>query len=711
LDRIMPGSFDGRRECVMRATWVRRALVWSAVLALIVGWAPSTSARQSPSVRRASIAVRPADLPSTRVDVDPRVARAIARGESVDALLVLDGATALAGARAASSEGFLRAVSPAYRELRAGVISRLAVPVLGRFRALPILHVRLDSPAALRAAAADPDVIGIAANRRFRPFLSQSLPLIGQPTVAAQGHTGAGFSVAVLDTGVNYMNAAFGTCAGGPGSSGCRVVEARDFAPNDGQLDANGHGTNVSGIVAGVAPEAGILGLDVFDGASAFNSDIIDAVDFVIANQATYDIVAMNLSLGSFSYNTSPCSGGGNPYVTAFANARAAGIVPVVATGNSAFSGGSFHAGIANPACTPGALPVGAVYDGDNGSLSWGNPPDQCDDFTTAADQITCFSQAWSNDMLLAPGALIVAAGIEQGGTSQATPHVAGAIAVLHDAASAQGATTTPDQVQTALLGSGPLINDPLVNRDFHRLDLPAAVAILGTTPPPPPCTVTGDDLNNTLVGTAGNDVICGEGGNDVLIPSGGSDILIGGDGFDYVSLENATSGGTIDLVARTAVAGGVNATLQEVEGGFGSPFDDVLTGDGATNEFFGLGGNDAIDGGGGFDFARYDTATTPIQANLGAGTATGDGSDALTGIEGLVGGRSNDELVGNGKANALYGLKGSDVLAGVGKPDDLFGGPGSDELLGGRGNDDLFGGPGRDRCTQGPGHGTEQSC
>jgi hypothetical protein len=698
----------------MRGTWIRRALVAPAVVVLIAGSALPASAQPSHAARRTPVAVRPADLPSAGVDVDPRVARAIARGQSVDALLVLDGGAALAGARAASAGdagAFVRAVAPAYRSLRAGVISRLAVRVLGRYRALPILHVRLDSAAALRAAIADPDVVGVAANRRFRPFLSQSLPLIGQPTVAAQGHTGAGFAVAVLDTGLNYMNAAFGSCAGGPGSAGCRVVVAQDFAPNDGQLDANGHGTNVSGIVAGVAPEAALLGLDVFDGASAFNNDIIDAIDFVIANQATYDIVAINLSLGSSSYNTSPCSGGGNPYVAAFANARAAGIVPVVATGNSRFSSGSSHQGIANPACTPGALPVGAVYDGNNGSLTWGNPPDQCSDFTTAADQITCFSQAWANDLLLAPGALITAAGIEQGGTSQATPHVAGAVAVLHDAASATGATTTPDQVQTALLSSGPLIADSLVGRSFHRLDLPAAVSVLGTVPPPPPCTVIGDDLNNTLVGTAGNDVICGEGGNDVLVPTGGTDLVIGGDGFDFVSLENATSGGTIDLVARTAVAGGVNATLQEVEGGFGSAFADVLIGDGAPNDFFGLGGDDAIDGGGGFDYARYDFVTGSVQANLGAGTATGDGSDTLAAIEGLVGGRGNDDLVGNGKANSLFGLKGLDVVSGVGKADDLFGGAGADALLGGRGNDDLFGGPGRDVCNQGPGHGTEQSC
>jgi hypothetical protein len=176
--------------------------------------------------------------------------------------------------------------------------------------------------------------------------------------------------------------------------------------------------------------------------------------------------------------------------VAALANARAAGILPVVAAGNNAFSNGSFHVGITRPACIPGAFPVGAVYDSDVGGRTWGSPPNQCSDATTAADQITCFSQAWNNPMLLAPGALITAAGITQGGTSQATPHVAGAVAVLHDAGgivSDAPALVTVDQVQNALLNSGPLIFDPLINQSVHRLDLPAAIAALGGLPPPPP--------------------------------------------------------------------------------------------------------------------------------------------------------------------------------------------------------------------------------
>jgi uncharacterized protein (TIGR03437 family) len=79
----------------------------------------------------------------------------------------------------------------------------------------------------------------------------------------------------------------------------------------------------------------------------------------------------------------------------------------------------------------PGLFPAGAVM--TRTSVAAWAAPNQCTDATTAADQITCFSQVWNNPMVLAPGALIVAAGIEQGGTSQASPHVAGAVR-LHDA-------------------------------------------------------------------------------------------------------------------------------------------------------------------------------------------------------------------------------------------------------------------------------------
>ena len=194
--------------------------------------------------------------------------------------------------------------------------------------------------------------------------------MIGQPAAAATGFTGAGTAVAVLDSGVDYTRAAFGSCSS-PGVPGCKVVVAQDFAPDDGLRDdpaAGFHGTNVLRIVAGVAPDVKLLGLDVFNGLSSTTSTQVSAINFVISQQATYNIRAINMSLGSVgSFNTSPCSGPADARVAAFANARAAGIIPVIASGNSRFANGSNHVGISRPACIPGAFPVGAVYDGDTG--------------------------------------------------------------------------------------------------------------------------------------------------------------------------------------------------------------------------------------------------------------------------------------------------------------------------------------------------------
>jgi hypothetical protein len=273
----------------------------------------------------------------------------------------------------------------------------------------------------LQALVRQPGVKAVHSNIRLHSMLAQSLPLIRQPETAAQGGAGTGTTVAVLDTGVDYTRAAFGGCAA-PGGS-CKVAFARDFAPDDGARDSDGHGTNVAGIVLGVAPGARIAALDVFrnDG-FAYSNDLIAAIDWVIANQSTYNIVAMNLSLGG-GRHAGPCPA--DVFATPIANARAAGVLAVIASGNDGYKNA-----VSSPACAPAAVAVGAVYDAPQGGFNWST----CTDRVTHADQVTCFSNSASVLTLLAPGALIAAAGETMGGTSQATPHVAGALAVLRAA-------------------------------------------------------------------------------------------------------------------------------------------------------------------------------------------------------------------------------------------------------------------------------------
>jgi subtilase family protein/hemolysin type calcium-binding protein len=711
---------------------VRRALIAGAALLVVTAVATSAFAGAWGVPRAGGQGPRiPVALPAVyrqTVSVDPLVPKQLRRHGSVDVLVTLDGASTLSAAKAAAqgnSRALLRRTEPAYRAMKVGLHLRVpGLRVLQDYDALPVQFVRVRSRTQLARLEADPSVTGVGANREDTLDLTQSLPLIGQPQVQSAGFTGAGTAVAVLDSGVDYTRSAFGSCSA-PGAAGCKVVVAQDFAPNDGQLDdpaAGFHGTNVSGIVVGVAPDTKVLGLDVFNGLSSNTATQVNAINFAISQQATYNIRAINMSLGAAeSYNTSPCGDPADARVAAFASARAAGILPVVAAGNSRFANGSNHVGISRPACIPGALPVGAVYDGNVGSRTWGGPSadDTCTDSTTAADTITCFSQVWSDPMILAPGAVITSAGITQAGTSQATPHVAGAVAVLYGAAGSPSLTS----VENALRNQGPSIFDPLVGQSFHRLFLPDAIAGLDVTtpppttstppptPPPPTCTITGTSASERLVGTSGDDVICGGGGNDVLVPNGGTDMVIGGAGFDLVSLEAASGGGTIDLNAGTATAPGLTVTLQQIEGGIGTPFNDTLLGNGADNDFLGIGGDDSIDGGGGFDFIRFDFATVRIKADLGAGTVTGEGLDTIAKVEGFLGGPKSDRARGNGKTNTLQGAGGSDRLSGLGKPDLLLGGPGTDALFGGGGYDALIGGSGGDFCDLGPGGGSTSSC
>lgn len=303
---------------------------------------------------------------------------------------------------------------------------------------LPMFALRLNSIDELNSLERDPRVSAVYEDQILHMHLAQSAPLIRQPQAATLNQTGAGTTVAVLDTGVDYTRPAFGSCSAPGIPANCKVIYAQDFAADDGAPDADGHGSNVAGIVSGIAPGAKIAALDVFNGTSASSTDIVAAVNWAIAHQATYNIVALNMSLGGGLY-TSACTGS-NPFRTPIVNATAAGILTVASSGNDASS-----TGIAMPACTPEAVSVGAVYDGNVGARSYS----VCSDPVTTADQVGCFSNSASFLSLLAPGALITAAGATYQGTSQAAPHVSGAVAVLRAAYPSESLATTLSRLVT----------------------------------------------------------------------------------------------------------------------------------------------------------------------------------------------------------------------------------------------------------------------
>ena len=74
-----------------------------------------------------------------------------------------------------------------------------------RYDALPFFATEVN-PNELLQLESDPDVVSIEEDRLLHPTLAQSGPLIGAPTAWASGYTGAGWTVAILDTGVDYTH-------------------------------------------------------------------------------------------------------------------------------------------------------------------------------------------------------------------------------------------------------------------------------------------------------------------------------------------------------------------------------------------------------------------------------------------------------------------------------------------------------------------------
>ncbi|MGH2731142.1 MAG: calcium-binding protein, partial [Actinomycetota bacterium] len=96
------------------------------------------------------------------------------------------------------------------------------------------------------------------------------------------------------------------------------------------------------------------------------------------------------------------------------------------------------------------------------------------------------------------------------------------------------------------------------------------------------------------------------------------------------------------------------------------------------------------------YDIADYSNTAflediAAVHVDLAAGTATGQGSDDLTNLEGLFGSSLADVLLGDASTNVLFGLGGNDQLLGA---------AGDDFLDGGAGTDDVDGQEGLDNCT-----------
>jgi subtilisin family serine protease len=249
--------------------------------------------------------------------------------------------------------------------------------------------------------------------------------------------------IAILDTGIASL--ADLNVVGG--------VSCIGSDPNAWQ-DDNGHGTHVAGIsaakdndvgVVGVAPGARLWAVKVLNasGGGSF-SDVICGLDWVAANANTIDVA--NLSLSGQGQQQG-CSD--SPLHTAICAVVNAGVPVVVAAGNQ-----GTDASARVPANYPEVITVSGITDSDGQPGGLGPKP--C--YSDQDDSFLSFSNFGAAVDITAPGGCIVSynpsGGLESAsGTSEASPHVAGAVAIfVADTLASQGSRPSPDATRNWLL-------------------------------------------------------------------------------------------------------------------------------------------------------------------------------------------------------------------------------------------------------------------
>jgi hypothetical protein len=444
--------------------------------------------------------------------VDPEVLQEIQAHGSARVIVTLTDTSALRVQQIPQRiEGVLRELTPQDFQLSrrfqsiaafAGVVTATGIAKLERHP--DVMRVQLDL--VLRAISPQP---------RLQPHLSESVPLIQANSVHSLGIRGNGVRIAIIDTGIDTDHPDFSTAAPGDRivAQNCFLSGASCPSPPNVAEDGNGHGTHVSGIAAsdgsvspvGVAPQAQLVAIKVLrDNGSGYLSDTIAALDWIYTNNASLNVKVVNMSLGSLDLYTPPCDGAYPAMTTAINNLRNIGVISFAASGNNANA-----TQMSLPACISTVVSVGAVYDANVGSISWGNPQ-VCRDLTTAADQVACITNGVPD--LQAPGALITSSFIGDGtatlgGTSMASPHVAGTAALLIQAKP----SITPTEIEAVLQTTGVPVTDPKNGQTRPRINAFAAVSAVLS------CTATGAIFR--IERTTGN--VCSDGSFN----SGGADV------------------------------------------------------------------------------------------------------------------------------------------------------------------------------------------
>jgi subtilisin family serine protease len=329
-----------------------------------------------------------------------------------------------------------------------------------------------------------PGVETVYPSVRYRTQLDRSPPQIGAPALWGPGlaNAGQGMKIAIIDEGIDQTHPFFspagytmppGYPKGQPAYTTAKVIVARAFPPArptwkhaskpfDPELSS--HGTHVAGIAAGnantpaegirisgVAPRAYLgnykaltIPTDADVGLDGNSPELVAAIEAAVADGM--DVI--NMSLGEPEIEPTR-----DIVVKALGAAARAGVVPVVSAGNDfdEFGRGS----IGSPGATPEAITVGAV------TTSRGGPDDVVASFSSSGP--TPLSLRLKPEVS-APGVGILSAAPRNSfaslsGTSMASPHIAGAAALLLQ----RHPTWTPAQVKSALALTG----DPAYSNDL----------------------------------------------------------------------------------------------------------------------------------------------------------------------------------------------------------------------------------------------------
>jgi serine protease AprX len=324
-------------------------------------------------------------------------------------------------------------------------------------------HV-LDLPnRVIRQLEAHPGIFQVHYNRSVKPENFRTSFTVGSRAIQrGLGLTGAGVGVAVIDSGIATWHDDLTSRSSTSYPYGNqRVAAFVDFV--NGQTlpyDDEGHGSHVAGIISGngydsrgqmtgVAPGASLVSLKVLDAnGQGTIGNIIAALDWVLANQAQYNIRIVNLSVGATiteSYWTDPLTLAAKQLVDA-------GVTVLAAAGNLGknANGDPQYGGITSPGNAPWVLTVGASS--TNGTtdraddtmasfsshgptyLDWSAKPDLVAPgvgTVSLADPLSAFYTSKAQDLLPGIRPTPYLPYISLSGTSMSTPVVSGTVALM----------------------------------------------------------------------------------------------------------------------------------------------------------------------------------------------------------------------------------------------------------------------------------------